>query len=134
MRREALAAQDVVAVGGRKDAPAVEGVRVRRAFPTSRPDEYLSIRDADGKELAILESVEGLDEESALVLEAMPRRGVADPARLAAKAGLSLRTVLRRLSLLETLDLVERSGDGVVLIKPEPRRNPPSPADREDEK
>nr|BFE68502.1 hypothetical protein GCM10020092_018030 [Actinoplanes digitatis] len=44
---------------------------------------------------------DGLDEESALVLEAMPRRGTADPQELAAKAGLGVRTVLRRLSLLE---------------------------------
>jgi DNA processing protein len=56
-----------------------------------------------------------LDEESALVLEAVPRRGAAGPEQLAAKAGLSLRTVLRRLSLLETLGLILRRDDGVTL-------------------
>ena len=49
-----------------------------------------------------------LDEESALVLEAVPRRGTAGPEQLAAKAGLGLRTVLRRLSLLEMAGLVVR--------------------------
>ena len=58
-----------------------------------------------------------LDEESAILLEAVPRRGRADPAELAAKAGLSLRTVLRRLSLLETLGLVTRHFDGAVALR-----------------
>ncbi|MFI5491070.1 DNA-processing protein DprA [Actinoplanes sp. NPDC051859] len=56
-----------------------------------------------------------LDEESALILEAVPRRGAAGPERLAAKAGLSLRTVLRRLSLLETKGLIVRRPDGIAL-------------------
>ncbi|RYG49761.1 DUF1854 domain-containing protein [bacterium] len=56
------------------EAP-VEGVRVRRAFPMSRPDEFLSLRDKEGKEIAILEKVEGLDEESLRVLrEDLDRR------------------------------------------------------------
>jgi DNA processing protein len=58
---------------------------------------------------------DSLDEESALVLEAVPRRGAATPEELAAKAGLALRTVLRRLSLLEVAGLVERREDGVAL-------------------
>ena len=56
-----------------------------------------------------------LDEESALVLEAMPRRGASNPEELAAKAGLGLRTVLRRLSLLEMAGLVVRREGGVAL-------------------
>ena len=44
---------------------------------------------------------DSLDEEAGLILEAVPRRGTAAPEQLAAKAGVSLRTVLRRLSLLE---------------------------------
>jgi DNA processing protein len=60
---------------------------------------------------------DGLDEESALVLEAVPRRGVADPGQLAAKAGLDLRVVLRRLSLLETTGLVERREGGFTLAR-----------------
>jgi DNA processing protein len=66
---------------------------------------------------------DSLDEESALVLEAVPRRGAAGPEQLAARAGLSLRTVLRRLSLLETLGLVVRR-DGAVTLAPEPRQAP----------
>ncbi|MCY1145265.1 DNA-protecting protein DprA [Actinoplanes sp. Pm04-4] len=58
---------------------------------------------------------DGLDEESALVLEAVPPRGTATPEELAVKAGLALRTVLRRLSLLELSGLVERREAGVAL-------------------
>jgi DNA processing protein len=61
---------------------------------------------------------DGLDEESAMVLEAVPRRGTISPEELAAKAGLDLRTVLRRLSLLELTGLVERRESGVALVRP----------------
>ena len=64
---------------------------------------------------------DSLDEESALLLEAVPRRGTATPEELAAKAGLALRTVLRRLSLLELAGLVQRRNGGVALA-PEHRR------------
>ncbi|WP_449191239.1 DNA-processing protein DprA [Actinoplanes subglobosus] len=56
-----------------------------------------------------------LDEEAALVLEAVPANGSSTPERLAAEARLSLRTVLRRLSLLEVAGLVVRNSDGVAL-------------------
>jgi DNA processing protein len=56
-----------------------------------------------------------LDEDSALLLEAVPRRGTANAEQLAAKAGLSLRTVLRRLSLLEMTGLVIQRDGGVAL-------------------
>jgi DNA processing protein len=59
-----------------------------------------------------------LDEESAMVLEAVPRRGTISPEELAARAGLDLRTVLRRLSLLELTGLVERRESGVALARP----------------
>ncbi|MFI7547728.1 DNA-processing protein DprA [Actinoplanes sp. NPDC049599] len=59
-----------------------------------------------------------LDEDSALILEAMPRRGAIGPEQLAAKAGLGVRTVLRRLSLLELAGLVVRRHDGVTLAAP----------------
>jgi DNA processing protein len=66
---------------------------------------------------------DALDEESALVLEAVPRRGTAGPEHLAAKAGLSLRTVLRRLSLLEMIGLIVRR-DGEVALAPRPAKQP----------
>jgi DNA processing protein len=67
-----------------------------------------------------------LDEDSALVLEAMPRRGTVGPEELAARAGLGVRTVLRRLSLLVMAGLVVRRSDGVALARPA-RRAPPGP-------
>jgi DNA processing protein len=59
-----------------------------------------------------------LDEESALVLEAVPARRAATPEELSARAGLALRTVLRRLSLLELSGLVERREGGFALPRP----------------
>jgi DNA processing protein len=56
-----------------------------------------------------------LDEDSALVLEAVPLRGTTTPDELAAKAGLAVRTVLRRLSLLELAGLIVRRDDGIAL-------------------
>lgn len=56
-----------------------------------------------------------LDEESALILEALPRRGTATPEELAAEARLDLRTVLRRLSLLEAAGLILRTETGIML-------------------
>lgn len=58
-----------------------------------------------------------LDEESALVLEAVPSRGTIAPEELAARAGLAVRTVLRRLSLLELAGFVERRDGGVTLTR-----------------
>jgi Domain of unknown function (DUF1854) len=40
----------------------VRDVRVRRAFPWSTPDQFVSIRNADGKELVLVESLNGLSE------------------------------------------------------------------------
>jgi DNA processing protein len=64
---------------------------------------------------------DSLDDESALVLEAVPRRGTADPDQLAAQAGLGLRTVLRRLSLLEMAGLIVRREGGGIALAPEPK-------------
>jgi DNA processing protein len=58
-----------------------------------------------------------LDEESALVLEAVPGRGTLPPEELAVRSGLALRTVLRRLSLLELAGLVERRDGGFALCR-----------------
>ena len=63
-----------------------------------------------------------LDEESALILEAVPGRGAAGPEELAARAGLDLRTVLRRLSGLELTGLIVRRGSGFALPPKETHR------------
>ncbi|HET9519303.1 MAG TPA: DNA-processing protein DprA [Actinoplanes sp.] len=62
---------------------------------------------------------DALDEESALVLEAVPGRGVIGPEQLIARAGLPLRVVLRRLSLLESTGLLIRR-DGGFALPPQP--------------
>jgi DNA processing protein len=58
-----------------------------------------------------------LDDESALVLEAVPGRGTATPEDLVTRCGLPLRTVLRRLSLLELAGLVDRRDNGFALSR-----------------
>ncbi|WP_306212019.1 DNA-processing protein DprA [Actinoplanes sp. RD1] len=58
-----------------------------------------------------------LDEESALVLEAVPDHGTAGPEELAARAGVRLRTVLQRLTLLEIKGLVVRRDNGFALTR-----------------
>jgi DNA processing protein len=60
---------------------------------------------------------DALDDESARLLETIPARGTTGPEELAARSGLSLRTVLRRLSLLELAGLVERRADGIALTR-----------------
>jgi DNA processing protein len=74
---------------------------------------------------------DSLDEESALLLEAVPLRGTAGPEQLAAKAGLSVRSVLRRLPLLELAGLVEHRDGRVTLargaaVRPDGRCDRPS--------
>jgi len=69
---------------------------------------------------------DALDEDSRLILEAVPRRGTAGPEQLAAKAGVSLRTVLGRLSLLEMAGLVIRR-NGVFALPRGPRPADPDP-------
>jgi hypothetical protein len=44
----------------RKGEEAVDKVRIRRAFPWSKPDEFISIRNGEGKELLLLETLAGL--------------------------------------------------------------------------
>src|SRR5438874_10522179 len=38
-----------------------QNVRIRRAFPWSKANEFISIRSSDGKELLLIESLAGLD-------------------------------------------------------------------------
>ncbi|MCM4078260.1 DNA-processing protein DprA [Paractinoplanes hotanensis] len=55
-----------------------------------------------------------LDPESAQVLQAVQQHGTATPESLATRTGLPLRTVLRRLPLLELAGLVQRTDNGVI--------------------
>lgn len=61
-----------------------------------------------------------LDPESALVLEALPGRGAAGLDQIAARAGVDVRTALRKLSLLEDLGFLVRR-DGAYALPPKPR-------------
>ncbi|MFC0508529.1 DNA-processing protein DprA [Micromonospora costi] len=73
---------------------------------------------------------DALDDDARSVLEAMPRRGTVGVERLASRAGVDIRTALRKLSLLEELALVARRDDGYALA-PAPRpaaRRPGTPA------
>lgn len=56
-----------------------------------------------------------LDDESALILESVPRRGVAGAELLATRAGLDVRTTLRRISTLEESGLLVRRDGGYAL-------------------
>jgi DNA processing protein len=62
-----------------------------------------------------------LDEDSARLLEVVPARRPASAEALAARAGLDLRTVLRRLSLLDSLGMVNRRDGGYVISRTPPR-------------
>ena len=39
----------------------VNDVRIRRAFPWSKPGEFVSIRSSDGKELVLIDDLNSLD-------------------------------------------------------------------------
>jgi len=58
----------IVHIVGR-DEPAVD-VQIARSFPWSVPDSYISIRDKDGREIAMLRTLEELDDRSRTVVEA----------------------------------------------------------------
>ncbi|MCX7590652.1 MAG: DUF1854 domain-containing protein [Kiritimatiellae bacterium] len=61
------AGQLVAEVDGRSGP--VTDVRVARCFPRSYPEGYISIRDPEGKEIALLRSLDDLDPESRRVVE-----------------------------------------------------------------
>ncbi|WP_406067154.1 DNA-processing protein DprA [Micromonospora sp. NBC_01638] len=72
---------------------------------------------------------DALDDDARSLLEALPRRGAMGVDRLAARAGVDLRTALRKLSLLEELAMVVRRDDGYALTPPaKPKRETPPPA------
>lgn len=67
----------VVHLAGRAD-PYV-GARIARCFPWSIPESYLSVRSAEGKEVAMLDSLDALEGPSREVAEAELRASVFQP-------------------------------------------------------
>ncbi|MCZ7376311.1 DNA-processing protein DprA [Micromonospora sp. WMMC250] len=66
---------------------------------------------------------DSLDDDARSLLEALPRRGARGVDALATRAGLDVRTTMRKLSLLEELSMVVRRDDGYALVAPvTPRR------------
>ncbi|WP_425280223.1 DNA-processing protein DprA [Micromonospora orduensis] len=61
---------------------------------------------------------DALDDDARSLLEALPRRGAMGVDRLAGRAGVDVRTALRKLSLLEQLSMVVRREDGYALAPP----------------
>ncbi|MGW5579010.1 DNA-processing protein DprA [Micromonospora chokoriensis] len=59
-----------------------------------------------------------LDDDARSLLEALPRRGARGVDALATRAGLDIRTAMRKLSLLEELSMVVRRDDGFALAAP----------------
>ncbi|SBT37732.1 DNA-processing protein DprA [Micromonospora narathiwatensis] len=59
-----------------------------------------------------------LDDEAVQVLEALPRRKALGLDSVAARAGVDLRTAMRKLSMLEELAVVVRRDDGYALAPP----------------
>lgn len=53
----------------RPGAEDVKDVRVRRSFPWSMPDEFISIRSSEGKELVLVERVGDLPEQVRRTIE-----------------------------------------------------------------
>jgi hypothetical protein len=54
----------------RPGAPEQKDVRIRRAFPWSSPGRYVSVRDAEGKELLLIEDLAVLSEAQRRTIEA----------------------------------------------------------------
>ena len=59
-----------------------------------------------------------LDDQATFLLESMPRRGAIGPDALAVRAGVDIRTTLRKLTLLETLGFIIRRDGGYALTPP----------------
>ncbi len=71
------AGQLLVKLAGRAE-PIVDA-KVARCFPWSVPESYVSIRDADGKEIVMLKSLEELDADSRDLVEGELRDKVFNP-------------------------------------------------------
>ncbi|MDG4837275.1 DNA-protecting protein DprA [Micromonospora sp. WMMD967] len=63
-------------------------------------------------------AADSLDDDARSLLEALPRRGARGVDALATRAGLDVRTAMRKLSLLEELSMVVRRDDGYALVAP----------------
>jgi hypothetical protein len=51
------------------DAEVVQDVRIRRVFPLTHPDRFISVRSSEGKELLLLDSLEGLPAEQRQLID-----------------------------------------------------------------
>jgi hypothetical protein len=51
------------------DDEPVENVRVARCFPWTNRGEYISVRNADGKELHLLRTLDGIDADSRALID-----------------------------------------------------------------
>ena len=71
------AGQLVVFVEGRSE-PYVDA-RVARCFPWSVPDTYVSVRNKDGKEIALLRGLDGLEDQARKLIEEELRDKVFNP-------------------------------------------------------
>lgn len=60
-------------------AEPVVGVKLAKYFPWSRPDSYVSVRSADGKEVALVRLLDELDDESRRIAEAELRDKIFNP-------------------------------------------------------
>jgi len=69
--------QLVVHLAGR-DEPLVDA-RLARYFPWSMPEAYISVLDADGREVAMLKTLDGLDDATRTLVEAELKDKVFNP-------------------------------------------------------
>ena len=77
-RLERNIAGQLVAHVNDSDSPIVD-VRLARCFPWTLPDIYISVRDKNGNEIALLDSLDDLDPASRSVAEAELRDKVFNP-------------------------------------------------------
>lgn len=126
-RALAIARPAMVVPGPVTSTMSVGAHELLRQYPDARlvtsPAQVLEEVGRIGGDLAPLvrgpaQVRDQLDDESTMVLEALPRRGVRGVDDIAARSGVMARTALRKLALLEELDLVSRRGDGYALSPP----------------
>jgi Domain of unknown function (DUF1854) len=67
------------------DDQTILSARVKRAFPTSNPREFLSLQDGKGHEVGVLRNLEGMEHETALRFDEELERRYFTPAIRAIK-------------------------------------------------